>query len=80
MSSQPDAIINFLWLERLRDSPNAVPTLAVLAVTLLTVFIYQVSNVFTIQNSSQWYFPTPGNDTIYCIARSKLTGAGDVCH
>ena len=53
MSSQPDAIINFLWLERLRDSPNAVPTLAVLAVTLLTIFIYQVSNVSTIQKSSQ---------------------------
>lgn len=42
MSSQPQATVDFLWLERLRDSPSAIPTLAALAVALLTIFIYQV--------------------------------------
>ncbi len=53
MSSQTDTLVNFLWLERLRDSPNAVPTLAALGVVLLTIFIHQVSSVAIIQNASQ---------------------------
>lgn len=50
MSSQPQATVDFLWLERLRDSPSAIPTLAALAVALLTIFIYQVRNVANVQN------------------------------
>ncbi|KAI1773859.1 cytochrome P450 [Hypoxylon cercidicola] len=41
MSSQ-SKMTDFLWLERLKESPNAVPTLAVVAIALLTIFMYQV--------------------------------------
>lgn len=47
MSSQLHTIVDFVWLERLRDAPNAVPTLVAVAVALFTIVIYQVSKVVT---------------------------------
>lgn len=80
MSSQPDLTFNFLWLERLRDAPNAVPTLVALVVVLVTVFIYQVSSRATFHNASGLCSPDTMDDTLSCALGSGLTEVGYVCH